>query len=263
MTITIERLDCGTLSAERAMFEAVDASASTGRANGEPVAAGTMSVPVPAWLIRHPAGTVLFDCGMHSELTRPGPLLDAIGLFYDVGVDPGRTVAAQLDQRGVSAAAVDLVVLSHLHFDHVGGLAQIPNARVVAQADEWSAGFDADLAARNSMRVEDFDLGHDVVLVDGEHDLFGDGRVRCLPTPGHTPGHQSLSISLDSGEVILCGDCADFERTLDGGPLPPFAHDHRQQAASIAGLVDRRRRGARLVPGHDPEVLPSLPAVIS
>ena len=256
MGITIERLDCGTLSADRSVFEAVDA-------RFEPGARGALTVPVPAWLVRHPAGTLLFDCGMHLELTLPGPLLETIELFFDVGVDPHRTVAAQLDQHGMAAEDVDVVVASHLHFDHVGGLAQVPNARLVVQVDEWSAGFDPDLAAANGMRVEDFDLGHDVVLATGEHDVFGDGRVRCLPTPGHTPGHQSLSVSLDSGEVVLCGDCAYFERTLDGGPLPPLAHDPQVQAASIAGLVGRRRGGARLVPGHDPQVLPSLPDVLT
>ncbi len=256
MGITIERLDCGTLSADRSAFEAVDARAESGPG-------GTLTVPVPAWLIRHPAGTLLFDCGMHQELTRPGPLLDTIGLFFEVGLDPDRTVVGQLDERELAAEDIDVVVASHLHFDHVGGLAQIPDARLVVQVDEWSAGFDPDLAAANGMRVEDFDLGHDVVRAAGEYDVFGDGRVRCLPTPGHTPGHQSLSVSLESGEVVLCGDCAYFGRTLDGGPLPPLAHDPQQQAASIAGLVERRRRGARLLPGHDAEVLSALPAVMA
>jgi len=122
----------------------------------------------------------------------------------------------------------------------------------------------AELSAANTFRREDYDLGHEVITSEGEHDLFEDGRITCLPTPGHTPGHQSLRVRLDdSGEVILCADCAYFERTLGGGPLPGLRHDHEQQARSIADLRARRDQGARLVPGHDPDVFAALPSILN
>jgi len=247
MNVTIEPLDCGTLTAGGGMFE-------------HDAGTAPMTVPVPSWLIRHPSGTVLFDCGMHEDLTRPGELLDTVQLFFGVGVDRDRLVAEQLRRREVDPAEVAVVVASHLHFDHVGGLAQLPNARLVVQAEEWAAGFDPDLSAANSYLRSDFDLGHDVVTVDGEHDLFGDGRVSCVPTPGHTPGHQSLKVRLDRREVVLCGDCAYFERTLVGGSLPPVAHDPQRQAESLAALRSMRAGGAHLVPGHDPGVMAALPS---
>lgn len=250
MDVTIEPLDCGTLTAGLEMFEV----------GGDET---PITVPVPAWLIRHPDGIVLFDCGMHADLTEPGPLLDAVQLFFSVGVDPSRLVSAQLEERDVDPGDVDVVVLSHLHFDHVGGLGQMPNARVVVQADEWSAGFDPDLAAANSFSTRDFDLGHDVVTVDGEHDVFGDGRLRCLPTRGHTPGHQSLRVRLVDREIILCGDCAYFERTFDGAPPSPIAHDPAQQADSIERLRSLRSSGCSLIPGHDAAVMVSLPHLLA
>lgn len=250
MTLSIEPLDCGSLTAGTEMFELGGDST-------------PITVPVPSWLIRHPSGTVLFDCGMHEELTGPGPLLDTVSLFYGVDLDDGRLVSSLLRDRDLDPADIDVVVLSHLHFDHAGGLSQLPDARVVVQSAEWSAGLDEELAMANSFRRDDFDLGHDLVLVDGEHDLFGDGGVTCIPTPGHTPGHQSLRVRLESGDVILCGDCAYFEHTLDGGPLPPFGHDGEQQARSIDALRSMRSAGARLIPGHDGDVFGALPPLLT
>ncbi len=245
-TISIEPLDCGTLTASFSMFE-TDGSDDA------------LTIPVPSWLIRHGDTTVLFDCGMSAALAQPGELLDIVSLFFGVGLGDEQLIGAALETRQVDPADIDIVVLSHLHFDHVGGLGQLSNARVVVQADEWAAGFDDELAAANSFSRDDFDLGHDVVSIDGEHDLFGDGRISCIPTPGHTPGHQSLRIRLADREVVLCGDCAYFERTLDGGSLPGIGHSHDQQAASIDRLVAMRSAGALLIPGHDPDTFAALP----
>lgn len=218
-----------------------------------------IEIPVPAWLIRHGDDLALFDCGMHADLTRATPAREVVELFFGLHVTADDLVGARLTAAGVDPADIDVVILSHLHFDHVGGLAQVPNARVIVQTTEWAAGFDPDLAAANSFSPSDFDLGHDVVRVDGEHDVFGDGRVVCVPTPGHTPGHQSLKVRLRDHEVVLCADCAYFTSTLDGGPLPPIGHDHVAQLASIERLRTMRAAGASLVPGHDPVTFAALP----
>ena len=218
-----------------------------------------VTLPVPAWLVRHPQGTVLFDTGLHPDLAGSGARLGWLAKLFTVDLDDGRTVRARLEQRDVDPDAIDVVVLSHLHFDHAGGLALVPNARLVVQADEWAAGQEPDSAA-TTYTPEDYDLGHDLELVRGDHDLFGDGLVTCLATPGHTAGHQSLRVRLEDREVVLAADCAYFARTLDGGSLPPFGHDAEAQARGVARLRDLRAAGATVVPGHDPDVWAALPA---
>jgi N-acyl homoserine lactone hydrolase len=246
MSVSIELLECGSLAAPLSSFE-------DGAADGQ------VTLPVPAWLIRHPKGIVLLDTGMHTELSRPSGLLDAISAHFDVGLQPEQLVSERLRSTGVEPSDVDFVVLSHLHFDHSGGLAQIPDARVIVQKSEWAAGFDDDLSAANSFNPKDYDLGHEVVLADGEHDVLGDGLVTCIPTPGHTTGHQSLRVRLETDEIVFCCDCAYFSRTLDGGVLPPFGYDVEQQAESIRRLVAMRNTGARLIPGHDSTTFAALP----
>lgn len=245
MQVTVELLDCGTLTAPSAMFEA-----DTG---DEPV-----TIPVPSWLIRHPQGLVLLDCGMHSELTVSGPYLETVSPFFEVGLDQHQLIAGAIADHGVDPGDIDVVILSHLHFDHAGGLAQVPDARVVVQAMEWAAGADDELAAANAYIRPDYQLGHDVIEVDGEHDVFDDGAITCIPTPGHTPGHQSVRVRSATLDVVLCCDCVYFERTLDGAALPAFGHDLAEQAASIERLSALGADGARLIPGHDPSVFAGI-----
>ena len=98
----------------------------------------------------------------------------------------------------------------------------------------------------------DYDLGHARRLVDGEHDLFGDGSVICVPTHGHTPGHQSLRVRLASGDVVLTADACYLRRALDAMQLPPVVHDRDAMLASYRRLRALEAAGARLYFGHDP-----------
>jgi glyoxylase-like metal-dependent hydrolase (beta-lactamase superfamily II) len=246
MTIRLYALRCGSVVGDAGTF-----------AEGE---RGEIRLPVPSWLIEHPRGLALFDSGLHPDLvddpeTRLGPLSRVMRI--ELGAD--ETIGARLAVLGVDPRDVRFLVTSHLHFDHVGGHVQVPNARLVVQRDEWSAGHDDASIRASFYEPRDYDLGHDVEAVEGEHDVFGDGRVVCLPTPGHTPGHQSLRVRLASGEVVLTADACYFRRTLEALRLPPFAHDFERMRASLERLRGLARDGARLLFGHDEEQWAGLP----
>jgi N-acyl homoserine lactone hydrolase len=209
--------------------------------------------PMPFYVIEHPEGITLFDCGLHAGLADPADryrqALGAQDMRVEFTADQSPT--ARLQQLDIDPARVKFVVLSHLHFDHAGGLHQIPNATIVVQQREWEAGFDDELAARYFLPRNYFDLGHPVVLVDGEHDLFGDGAVTLLPSYGHTPGHQSLRVRSEAGDHILTADACYFCQVVETRRFPAFS-DPVQMNKSLDRLLALREPETVMVFGHDP-----------
>jgi N-acyl homoserine lactone hydrolase len=214
---------------------------------------GEVVLPIPAYLIEHPKGTALFDTGMHPDCRRDpaarvGP---DVARFFRFDYRPDEDIGARLRSIGRDPARIDFIVNSHFHFDHVGGNALIPNATMVVQKAEWEAGMDAELGLRFGLDRRDFDLGHRLRKIEGEHDLFGDGSVICFPTYGHTPGHQSLRLRLASGDVVLAGDACYFCRTLRERRLPRRVYDRVAMLASLDRLAAFQAAGARIFFGHD------------
>jgi N-acyl homoserine lactone hydrolase len=229
---------------------------------------GRIRLPIPSYLIEHPKGRVLFDAGMHIDCQRDpaGRLGPRLAALFDFDYRAGEEIGARLAALGRDPAETDILINSHLHFDHVGGNAQIPNATMLVQRPEWEAGMDPDLAARRGFDRRDFDVGHSVKLIDGEYDVFGDGAVVCLPTYGHTPGHQSLRLRLDRGDIVLAADSCYFCRTLKERRLPRFAHDKAAMLDSLDRLARLEAGGARIFFGHDIEfwqTVPQAPAPIT
>jgi glyoxylase-like metal-dependent hydrolase (beta-lactamase superfamily II) len=120
-------------------------------------------------------------------------------------------------------------------------------------------------APRGAASAARFRLGHKLRLVDGEHDVFGDGAVMCLPTHGHTPGHQSLKLRLAGGEIVLAADSCYFCRTLRERRLPRFAYDKEAMLVALDRLAALETAGARIFFGHDPDfwrAVPQAPAAL-
>lgn len=220
---------------------------------------GTTVLPVPAWLIEHPAGLVLFDTGLHADLRHGTERIGGLARMFSPDLPEDELLAARLGQHGLDPSDIDRIVFSHLHFDHCGGTAEIPDARIVVQRDEWMEAHRPELVETHVYSPDDFDLGHEVELVDGPHDVFDDGLITCVPTPGHTAGHQSLRVELESGPVVLTADCVYFERFLDDMTVPRFGHDIDRQRQSMRDLAALRDAGCRLLFGHDSTQFASLP----
>ena len=225
-------------------------------------APGQVRLPIPSWLVRHPNGqTLVFDTGLHPDTQQGvGARYTKMARSFESDFNAGEEVSARLAGAEVDPEDLDFVVFSHLHFDHCGGTELLPNARLICQRAEWDAGHHPKLIEHEVYTPDDFDLGHDVLLVNGEHDIFGDGSVTCLPTPGHTAGHQSLLVQLASGPVVLTGDCVYWEAVLDQMLLPPFGFNHDMQLDSMRMLKSLRDdKGHRLFYGHDDKQWSSLP----
>ena len=223
----------------------------------------SLMFPVLSWLIEHPDGLVLFDTGMHIDLQSSNDRIgEATAKTIKPDFSPGEELTARLDARGIAPTDIDRIILSHLHFDHCGGNEEVPDARVVVQRAEWEAGHDQRMIDFGVYNPDDYDHGHDVEQLDGEHDVFGDGTIVCLPTPGHTKGHQSLRVELASGPVVLTGDCVYLESMLDDMIVPTMASEKSQaiQRESMQYLAKLRADGCRLLYGHDGEQIASLPA---
>ena len=247
MSVKLFALTCGRLSGDLGYL----------MEGGE----GRADLPIPAYLIEHPKGTALFDTGMHPDCQHdPAARVGTrtAGLF-SFDFRPGEEISTRLEAIDRDPAKIDVIVNSHFHFDHVGGNALIPNAVMVVQKREWEAGMDPDIAAQRGFNRADFDLGHKVIQADGEHDLFGDGSVVCLPTYGHTPGHQSLKVRLASRDVVLAADACYFCRTLRERRLPQRVYDRQAMLASLDKLARFETAGARIFFGHDGEFWKGVP----
>jgi N-acyl homoserine lactone hydrolase len=225
------------------------------------------TVPLPFYVIEHPKGVALYDCGLHTDLCNPDDsyLRDLRAREVEVTFGPEDTTTHHLERLDIDPQRIRWVVLSHLHFDHVGGLHQVPNATIVVQRREWTAGFDRELAAQYRLPRRFFDLGHQVMQIDGEHDLFGDGSVTCIPSFGHTPGHQSMRVRSDLGDHILVGDACNNRHIVNTRHFPDRSDPrHAEVNRSLDELLSRREVDTVMVYGHDPEqwghapVLPSI-----
>jgi N-acyl homoserine lactone hydrolase len=241
--VNVERLIVGWFTAPAGIFRA-----------GEELDR-TVRYPVPAYLIETPSERILIDTGLNPRaIADPAAYYERPDIFTVFALEQEQSIAEQIDVDTLTK-----VVLTHLHWDHVGGLSLIPaSVPLVIQRSEWEAGRDAAAIQRNAFIASDYGAdAREVIAIDGDCDLLGDGSVELLLTPGHTPGHQSVRV----GELVLGADVVHFASGLEDHRFPLFADDHAQQRRSAERLRALRDSGLTVVPGHDPEILHPGPVI--
>jgi glyoxylase-like metal-dependent hydrolase (beta-lactamase superfamily II) len=197
------------------------------------------------YLIKHSSkGWFLWDTGIADAVAAmPNGLVPA---------DPKavtwrrpKTLAAQLEQLGLKPDDVKAMAVSHTHPDHSGNVELFPQATLYVQKAEYDWP-----GANNEPR---FKPSHPVEQLTGDKDVFGDGSVTILSTPGHTPGHQSLLVKLPkTGAVILSGDVVHFKDNWDNRRVPGMNVNKDQSAASMQKIADTlAREKAQLWINHD------------
>jgi len=218
---------------------------------------GGTEVPVPFYLIRHPQGDVVVDGGNPLAVARdPRAHWGRLAELFEVHMTEEQHCAAQLRGLGIAPESVGHVVQTHLHIDHTGALGHFPGAEIVVHASELDSARTVEPPHAHGYVREDFEQpGLDWRPVQGELDLFGDGTVRLLPTPGHSAGHVSLLLHLArTGPVLLTADAVDNRAQWEGCEPPRALHAAEDAERSRERLRELAQElDPLLVFGHDPD----------
>jgi N-acyl homoserine lactone hydrolase len=233
-SVAIWRLDCGSFDVKS--YEDL----------------GPRKLSNGCYLLKHDGSYMLWDAG-----------LDA-GLIGHPDVSPDATVALdealepQLARLGVDPASVEILAISHCHGDHLGQAGIFTKAKLLIGDEDIpcmteTVGGAAAFPWLNGERTLD--------KVSGDRDIYGDGSVVMLSTPGHTPGHHSLLVRLADRTVILTGDAVHQRDQLESGKMPGNGTDLVAAAASAKRLLKiAKRENATIIVQHDERDDPALPS---
>lgn len=223
-----------------------------------------VQIPCPSFLIEHDRGLVLFDSGVSPKgLKDPEGYFSHLAKRLKIQVSPDLGVDAQLRHLGYQPKRVGFVIPSHLHFDHAGGLYLFPDATFLIGIGEMPYAYWPPPGAQSVFLIEDLvpTRGFKWIELATDHDLFGDGSVVILRTPGHTPGEVSLLVRLPNRRVILTGDTCHFRIELEHGiPIRGACVDQMQGIQSIRLLqMLRTAHDAQIWINHDPQDWAMMP----
>ena len=248
--LAIARLDCGTVHVND-MNVFSDTDAYVGRKK---------TLVDGCYLVRHGDEYLLWDTGLPASLK--GAALSGKG---SMSATLNKTLDEQLNELGVDKTKIKTVGISHYHFDHTGQLPEFAHARLLIGKGDWEAVTAAKPAPNvNPAPFKSWIDGPavNVEAVTGDKDIFGDGSVIMLDTPGHTPGHHSLLVHLaNKGIVLLTGDAAHFTANYNNDIVPSFNTDRADTLASLQRIKALAKNDkATVIIQHDPGDVAKLPA---
>ncbi|HYE47803.1 MAG TPA: N-acyl homoserine lactonase family protein [Caulobacter sp.] len=252
--VKLYTLDCGTISVPDADWFADDGS----------YKGVSRDLIVPCYLIRHPKGDLLWDAGL------PQVIADLPGGKGPEGTTMRRKLTDQLADLGLKPSDIEFLSVSHSHFDHIGNGGLFATATWIVDADEKAHAFRP--AARADTQTFGFYSALETAPTrlledDATHDVFGDGSVLLVATPGHTPGHRVLMVTLaKAGPVLLTGDMWHLAESREGRKVPRFNVDRAKTLVSMDTVEAlAKKTGAKVVRQHvqeDFDAMPKFPAAL-
>ena len=212
----------------------------------------TIEAPVSSILLRHRQGNVLFDTGCHPDAAEHGEARwGSIAKVVTPIMRPGDNVINALVEVGLACDDVDVVLCSHLHFDHCGCNTFFKRATVIMHAKELAAARAPDAVAAGYIAAE-WERPEPPETIQSERDLFDDGRIVLIHLPGHTPGSIGALVALEkSGTFLLASDTVSLRSTLDTGVIPRNTWNAGELVKSLAEVRRIEAQGATVVCGHD------------
>jgi N-acyl homoserine lactone hydrolase len=204
------------------------------------------------YLIKHARGLMIWDSGLADSIAAsPEGVMTAGGA---INARVSTTLLSQMQAIGVTPAQITHVAFSHTHGDHVGNANYFTSAKLYIQQAEYDAAFGSNPARFGFVPATYEKLrSNETVKLNGDHDVFADGSVLIISTPGHTPGHQSLLVRLPkTGAVVLTGDLAHLQDNWIARRVPAMnvsAEQTQQSMQKVADLVAANK--AQLWINHD------------
>jgi N-acyl homoserine lactone hydrolase len=245
--LSLTRFDCGKTTTLTDVSRFSDVAAFKGL---------TVQLTFSCYLVKHGNDYLVWDTGNPAATgTTPAPTAPTLSLVE------------QLAQLQLKPEQINFVGISHYHGDHVGQVASFPQATLLIGKGDWDALNDAKNASKPNPAINPANFSHwisgggKVEPVSGDKDVFGDGSVIMLNTPGHTPGHHSLLVKLkDKGNVLITGDLSHFHETYDSNGVPTF---NTNRADTLASLDRFKQLAANLhatvIIQHDARDIDKLP----
>jgi glyoxylase-like metal-dependent hydrolase (beta-lactamase superfamily II) len=206
---------------------------------------------VTCYLVVHPKGMLIYDTGLNDRLVGRPLYENVLEGYAQIKFN---TLSGQLADIGVTPGKVDYLVLSHYHWDHVGNAADFAGSTWLVYKGDRDRMFSKESRAYPWFSQYSALEHSKTMLLSGDHDVFGDGTVVVIATPGHTEGHCSLMVRLkDTGPVVLSGDLYHYaeERDLNRMPEEEKTSGTIQSRQKVEELL--RRTGAKLWVGHSME----------